>query len=306
MIPLRDLNPASTRPVLIYALIAINVLVFLGTAMDLNDAARSLGAVAAHYTGGIEPSLIQTVREPLADGRFVEIQVGPEGYPLIPRESSWWTRTLTHMFVHGGIMHIAGNMLFLWVFGDNVEDRFGRGWFLLAYFGAGLVALGTQIVSEPGSGIPMVGASGAVAGVLGAYLKLFPRAKVVGLVPLGFFFFIVTWSAAVFLGLWIGMQFLNVAAGGGGGVAWWAHIGGFGFGYVLAAILMATGRVTAPMQFASAPSRGGRGGGFGSGFGRGRIRSVGQRPSEGPFGTYGGTGRGKQKKITLRDLFRRY
>jgi membrane associated rhomboid family serine protease len=146
----------------------------------------------------------------------------------------------TSMFLHGGFLHIAGNMLYLWIFGDNVEDTLGHGRFLLFYLLSGVAAALAQIVVHPDSSVPMVGASGAVSGVLGAYLLLFPYARVLVLLIFGFFVRIVRWPATVVLGFWIVVQFLNglitvsVAAGGAaGGTAWFAHIGGFVAGIVL-------------------------------------------------------------------------
>src|SRR5882724_432937 len=143
------------------------------------------------------------------------------------------------MFLHGGWLHLGGNMLYLWIFGDNVEDRLGHVRFLLFYIACGLVAALTQIYVHPTSRIPMVGVSGAVAGVLGAYLILFPYSRVLALIPILFFFQIVELPASLFLVFWFLMQFLNgaITITGApsltGGVAWWAHIGGFVSGVAL-------------------------------------------------------------------------
>ncbi len=134
--------------------------------------------------------------------------------------------------MHGGWLHIAGNMLFLWIFGDNVEDRMGRGGFLAFYLLAGLSAAVAQVVAEPDSVLPMVGASGAVAGVMGAYLVLYPRARVLTLLPIFYFVRLVEIPAFFFLGIWILMQLVNAPLGGG--TAWFAHIGGFAFGAAVA------------------------------------------------------------------------
>jgi len=148
----------------------------------------------------------------------------------------------TSMFMHGGLFHVAGNMLYLWIFGDNVEDTLGHGRFLAFYLLAGVAAALAQIAVHPGSRIPMVGASGAISGVLGAYLLLFPYAGVLVLVIFGFFARVVRWPAIIVLGFWIVVQFLNglitasASPGGGGatgGTAWFAHIGGFLAGMVL-------------------------------------------------------------------------
>lgn len=141
---------------------------------------------------------------------------------------------LSSMFMHGGFMHILGNMYFLFIFGDNVEDKLGHGRYLLIYIMFGVAAAVSQIVMFPNSVIPMVGASGAVAGVMGAYLVFYPKAKVKTLVIIIIFITVVNIPAFVFLLLWFFFQFLNGTAGGGGNIAWWAHIGGFIAGLIYA------------------------------------------------------------------------
>jgi membrane associated rhomboid family serine protease len=152
----------------------------------------------------------------------------------------------TAMFLHGGLFHVASNMLYLWIFGDNVEDTLGRGRFLLLYFGSGVAAALAQTVVNPTSSVPMIGASGAVSGVLGAYLALFPHAGVLTLVIFGFFIRVVRIPALIVLGFWIVVQVLNgivtySASFHGreaqGGVAWFAHVGGFAAGLVLLFLL---------------------------------------------------------------------
>ena len=135
------------------------------------------------------------------------------------------------MFVHGGFLHVAGNMLYLWIFGDNIEDRLGHFRFIVFYLLSGLIASLAHIIMLPNSTIPMIGASGAIAGVLGAYFLLYPRAHVLTLVFFFFFVDIIRIPALVFLGLWFVFQVLSSA--GGGGIAWYAHIGGFIGGAVL-------------------------------------------------------------------------
>lgn len=152
-----------------------------------------------------------------------------------------WTvasTVVTAMFLHGGWMHLIGNMLYLWVFGDNVEDRLGRLQYLLFYLLTGVVANLAQVLADPQSPVPLIGASGAVAGVLGAYFLTYPRARVLTLMPLGIFITMVQVPAVVFLFLWFVLQLLNGVASIGipqiaGQVAWWAHIGGFITGMVL-------------------------------------------------------------------------
>ncbi len=145
----------------------------------------------------------------------------------------------TSMFLHGGFMHLGGNMLYLWIFGDNVEDRMGHGRYLVFYLLCGVAASAGHIWSSPGSRVPSLGASGAIAGVLGAYLLLYPKARVVTLLPLGFFTQVIQVPALFFLGFWFlqnflyGLFSLNVQSAQSGGVAWWAHIGGFVAGVAL-------------------------------------------------------------------------
>lgn len=212
MIPLRDNVPNETTPFVNYALIGINALAFLYQ-LTLGDAelARFLhdyGVVPADY---------------LHLGRF--------GDPILTGAVS---PLLTSMFLHGGWMHILGNMLFLWVFGDNVEDRFGHVRYLGLYLLFGLTASVAHIAFSMGSEIPTIGASGAVSGVLGAYLVFYPAARVKALLPLGFIMFYRELPAMLFLGLWFGLQLfsgvMSLGAGAAGGVAWWAHIGGFVIG----------------------------------------------------------------------------
>jgi membrane associated rhomboid family serine protease len=142
------------------------------------------------------------------------------------------------MFLHGGWMHLLGNMLYLWIFGDNVEDRLGHGKFIVFYLLCGVAATLAHAYTNPGSTIPTIGASGAISGVLGAYLVMFPRARVLTLIPLGFFIRITELPALVVLGLWFVLQLISGAGAlanqaQAGGVAWWAHIGGFVVGAVI-------------------------------------------------------------------------
>ena len=140
---------------------------------------------------------------------------------------------ITSMFLHGGFLHLAGNMLFLWIFGDNIEDEMGHFGFALFYLASGLAAAGLQILADPTSAVPMVGASGAIAGVLGGYLLLYPRAKVDVLIIFVIFFRIFTIPAWIVLGVWFALQFFNGAANSTDGVAYMAHVGGFAGGLVL-------------------------------------------------------------------------
>lgn len=211
MIPLRDSTPSRSRPVVNTLLVVANVLVFI---YEL-----SLGARTGHFFRqfGVVPVDIMTG---LADGR-----IGVLG------------TLASSVFLHGGWLHLIGNMLFLWVFGDNVEDQFGHLRYLLFYLAGGLAANVAHIWFNAGSTLPTIGASGAVAAVLGAYTFLFPGARVLALVPLGFFLQTMELPAKLFLGFWFVLQFLSGATSlavastaRAGGVAWWAHVGGFVFG----------------------------------------------------------------------------
>jgi len=163
---------------------------------------------------------------------------------MFPRDPWELLTPLSAMFLHGGWGHLLGNMLYLYIFGNNVEDTLGRGRYLLFYLTCGVLSVLTQIVLQSNSMVPNVGASGAIAGVLGAYFLLFPRARILTLIPLFFFFPLVEIPAFFFLGIWFLMQFLSGAATIGNlsalasGVAWWAHIGGFLAGMLLVKLLL--------------------------------------------------------------------
>jgi membrane associated rhomboid family serine protease len=179
--------------------------------------AVNIAAFAVEIGHGAEASVVQFGVVP---SRLVESVA--EGAAAVPQLFTLFSS----MFLHGGIMHLVGNLWFLHIFGDNVEDRMGRVGFSLFYLCCGLAAAIAQVLVSTGSDIPIVGASGAIAGVLGAYFRLFPGAQVMTLVPLGFFTRIMEIRAAWFLAFWFGVQVVSSLLGGGG-VAWWAHIGGF-------------------------------------------------------------------------------
>ncbi len=214
MIPLRDDNPTERAPVITVAVIVLCVLAFLWQVSlgepGFERAVRALGVTPATLVG--HASL-------------------PPELALVPPALT----LLTSMFLHGGFMHILGNLLYLWIFGNNVEDALGHGRFLVFYLLCGLAAAFAQALPNPDSTIPMIGASGAISGVLGAYLLLYPHARVLVLVPLGFFTRLVYLPAWLMLGLWFLFQIVNTlaAAGERGGVAWGAHLGGFLAGMVL-------------------------------------------------------------------------
>jgi membrane associated rhomboid family serine protease len=214
MIPLRDDNPTTLTPWLTIAFIIACILVFLWQV--------SLGAPgfeAAVFRLGVVPASLFGLK-PLAQ----ELYLVPPGLTL-----------LTSMFLHGGWMHLIGNMLYLWIFGNNVEDAMGHVRFVLFYLLCGIVAALAQALPHPDSTIPMIGASGAISGVLGAYLLLYPRARVLVLVPLGYYTRLVHLPAMYVLGFWFVLQLINSAllTQTGGGVAWGAHIGGFVAGMAL-------------------------------------------------------------------------
>jgi len=211
MIPLKDDNPTRTFPFVNYALIAACVLVFL---WEVSLGGRAQNAILAY---GFIPDVA------LGHARL------PPGMAVVPA----WTTVFTSMFLHGGWMHLIGNMLYLWIFADNVEDRFGHGRFVVFYLLCGVAAALAQALPDPDSKIPMVGASGAISGVLGAYLLMFPRARVLVAIPVGILA-LVRLPAVLVLGLWFAMQLLSeMFSPPGAGVAFRAHIGGFVAGMVL-------------------------------------------------------------------------
>lgn len=214
MIPLHDDNPTELFPFVTLFLIASCALIFLWQISLEPQAQRavvySLGVIPATLIGG---------------------QQLPPDLALIPPSAT----VLTSMFLHGGWMHMLGNMLYLWIFGNNVEDAMGHGRFVLFYLLCGLAAALTQALPDPSSTVPMIGASGAIAGVLGAYLLLHPRARVLVAIPIWVVIHTVRLPAVIVLGFWFLLQLVSnfLSTGGGGGVAWGAHIGGFVAGLLL-------------------------------------------------------------------------
>ena len=214
MIPLRDANPTRQRPIVTYALIAICIAVFgLELWIQSSDGDRALERFISEYG-----AVAARITEAPTSGALLGL--------------------ITSQFLHGGWIHLGGNMLYLWIFGNNVEDRFGRLRFLGFYLAGGVVAGLTQVAIDPDSTMPLIGASGAIAAVLGAYLVLFPGARVLSLVFLGFFYQLINVPALVVLVLWFGLQllsgFMSLGAGSAvdSGVAVFAHIGGFVAGVV--------------------------------------------------------------------------
>lgn len=219
MIPIRDTIPHRRTPYVTYAIIALNGLVFL---YELQLGPTGLQRFFMHF--GLVPARYS---DPL-----VRVHFGPVAQ-VVPFFSS--------MFIHGGFLHILGNMWTLWIFGDNVEDWFGHAGFAVFYVFCGLASGVLHLFFNWGSPVPTVGASGAIAGVMGAYFLLYPTARVLTLLPIFFFFTFVELPAYFFLGLWFLLQFLSgtasVAAGGAGGIAWWAHVGGFVAGAAVVFVL---------------------------------------------------------------------
>jgi membrane associated rhomboid family serine protease len=215
VIPLHDDNPTERTPIVTVTFIAACVLVFLYQA----SLPREPGEMFVFQYGAI-PSLL-----------FGKASLPDEAVAIPPAVT-----LLTSMFLHGGWMHVIGNMLYLWIFGNNIEDVMGHVRFIVFYFLCGILAALSHAATDPASQIPMVGASGAISGVLGAYALLFPRARVLVLIPLGFFSRMMYVPAGIVLGLWFALQLLS---GGmsigvpGGGVAFFAHIGGFVAGMAL-------------------------------------------------------------------------
>ena len=213
MFPVSDVIPSRTVPFVTIGLIVLNSLIFL----------------------------YQVTLGPAALNAFMA------SYAVIPAWF-WWPSLLTSQFLHAGWMHVIGNMLYLWIFGDNVEDRLGHLPFLIFYLGAGAAAGLLQVVFNPFSGIPMVGASGAIAGVMGAYFVLYPQSRVLTAIFILFFFDLVEIPAVFFLGVWFLMQLLSgvgslgASNAAGGGVAFWAHVGGFVIGVAIGVVLRARDR----------------------------------------------------------------
>ena len=213
MIPLKDDNPTYSTPIITYFIIGICVIVFL---LEISSPNYKSGAI--FYSWGVIPaSLIHN------------LQLPDEVYRVPPIITLF-----TSMFMHGGFMHLIGNMLYMWIFADNIEDGLGKTKFIIFYLLSGIAAALTQVYMNTESTIPMVGASGAIGGVLGAYIVNYPKAKVLVLIPLGFFSQIVRVPAIFVLGIWFLLQFISSALSGssGGGVAYGAHIGGFVFGAI--------------------------------------------------------------------------
>jgi membrane associated rhomboid family serine protease len=238
--PLKDNIPHRRTPILTLAIIVACCLVYFvfeGGLWNLgekgDERVLEFGAIPFEITHPGSDCGVDA-----ASGQVVcESQAGVQGEA--PEQAPWWVTVFTSMFMHGSLLHLGGNMLFLWIFGGNIEDSMGRGRFVVFYLLGGVAALLAQVAIDPDATVPTVGASGAIAAVLGGYAVLYPRARVVTLIFIIIIFTIVELPALVVLGLWFLLQLLYGASdlaeplGGSGGVAYFAHIGGFIFGLVL-------------------------------------------------------------------------
>lgn len=223
MVPLRDENPTRTTPYVVLGFIILNILIFLhqrslSSRGELQVFFDIWAMVPGQLTGSFQGELVNPSQE--------------------------WVTLISSQFLHGGWGHLGGNMLYLWIFGNNIEDRLGPVKFVIFYLACGVLAGLSQWIVDPASTIPNVGASGAIAGVMGAYIIRFPKAKIVTLIPLFLFFTTIRIPAIFFLGFWFIMQAVQSVASLGvqvnmdsGGVAYWAHAGGFVFGMVLGPLL---------------------------------------------------------------------
>jgi membrane associated rhomboid family serine protease len=236
--PLKDDIPTRRFPILTVAIIVACVIVYFaferggfGLGATGNERVVEYGAIPYELT------------HPGRECDEVTGQIVCEGQPGVagqaPEQPPWWVTIFTSMFMHGGLLHLGGNMLFLWIFGNNIEDSMGRARFVVFYLLGGVAALAAQTLIEPNAAVPTVGASGAIAAVLGGYALLYPHARVITVIFIIIFFTIVELPALLVLGLWFLIQLLYGASelgqpvGGGGGVAYFAHIGGFVFGLLL-------------------------------------------------------------------------
>jgi membrane associated rhomboid family serine protease len=230
VLPLKDDIPTRRTPIVTIVFIAINVIVYFLFERGLwelgdvgNERVVEFGAIPLEFT--------ESGTECVSAAGGTQIQCGTGDFA--GGNAPFWLTSITSMFMHGSLLHLGGNMLFLWIFGNNIEDSMGRVTFVAFYLLGGFAALGLHVLSDPDSAIPTVGASGAIAGVLGAYARLYPRARVVTLVFIIIIITVVTLPALLVLGVWFLLQLLpafNEPLSGGGGVAYFAHVGGFVFG----------------------------------------------------------------------------
>ena len=238
MIPLKDYNPTQRFPVVTVVLMAANIFVFVFIQRSYDrglEEARftyEYAAVPCELADGrrltlaeVRATLTDRSHECVRDERITALS------PPFAPDKNVWLAALYSMFLHGSWLHLGGNMLYLWVFGNNIEDRMGPGPYIVFYLAAGLAATFAQVALDPSTTVPMIGASGAIAGVMGAYLIVFPNVRIHSLIFLGFFVFFREIGAKWLLGIWFVLQFFTAP---GSGVAWMAHVGGFVFGVVVA------------------------------------------------------------------------
>ena len=250
MIPLHDDIPTRQFPIVNYIIIALCSLVFMAQLQDSPNRpslVEQFGMIPARVQNPDQPVELVVGQKQIRTPRG--IQVEPVTRTIESQAVPAWLTLLTCVFLHGGWMHFLGNMWFLHIFGDNVEDRFGHVGYALFYLGCGIIASLVHYVSGPHSSVPTIGASGAIAGVMGAYFVWYPHAKVQTLIPIFFIIQIVVVPAPLFLGIWFLIQAfqgsVSIVAMQAGGVAWWAHIGGFVAG-VIAAFAMGRSHLVYP------------------------------------------------------------
>jgi membrane associated rhomboid family serine protease len=249
MFPYHDENATLRTPYITLAFIGLNVIMWLwvqgaGAALPLARSVCELGLIPGELTGSLPPG--------------TAFPIG-EGLVCLTDPGRQVTNVFSSMFLHGSWLHLLGNMWFLWIFGNNIEDSMGHARFVVFYLVSGIAAALMQVFADPASGTPMVGASGAISGVMGAYLILYPRVRVYTLVPIGFFITSIALPAWTMLLYWVGIQvFSGVAtglSGAKGGVAFWAHVGGFVAGIVLIKIFARREDVKAHQNHDWAPRR---------------------------------------------------
>lgn len=243
MFPLWDNIPSERTPYVNYSIVALCVITFLIQLQQPQDGeqfVQKFGMIPLRVT---HPSEKQIIVERQNERGGVEREILKLATPIPPLLT-----LITSMFLHGGLMHIVGNMWFLVIFGDNIEDRFGHVGYAVMYLVSGLAAGVMHIASDANSFVPTVGASGAIAGVMGAYLLLYPKAMVMTLIPLGAFTRLTPVPAPLFLGFWFLIQIVSGfgQSSEGGGVAWWAHVGGFAAGFAMTAGLRQVGALNPP------------------------------------------------------------
>jgi membrane associated rhomboid family serine protease len=238
LIPLKDDIPTRRFPIVTVALIAINVIVYFVFEQGLWGLGDTGNERVVEY-GAIPLEVTHPGTECVSDPQSVSALFC--GQDLDPDQPPWWVTIFASMFLHGSLLHLGGNMLFLWIFGNNVEDRLGPVLYLLFYLAAGIVATAAHIAVQPDSTVPVIGASGAIAGVMGAYFIWYPNAPIVALV----FIVISVVRAKWLLLFWVALQFLE-PFNPNSGVAWVAHVGGFLFGILVALVLRSFGGSRAP------------------------------------------------------------